>query len=298
MDILVIAPAHEDLPNAAEEIVQIARNHNATIVRGTVRETDIIRAVDDADYEVIWWISHGNSDGVLLSDGVLSIVGVAQFVQASGAKLCVLNTCESEAAAQEIVLRGQADVICTIAPVGNADAIRLGSLLAAELAADQNYREAYEIVVGSSPGLYRYLQAGQQTRQRISHDNNAILQEIYRVLVGNEKFGEVGLVKRVGNLEVEVTHVKVRVEKVETRMGDIKTELIEIGQLIRSHSVGTDRITLTRTQLALALLGLVVIAGALAFALWMSIRGGGLDGSVGFTIRFIFVFSDVFLTGL
>lgn len=164
MNVLVIAPKHADLPNASAEIAAIQRHHQATVLSGPVRERDIERAVDEGPFDIIWWISHGSPEGVLLSNGLLSIDGVGQYVRASGARLCVLNTCDSEDVAEAIIAGGNADMICTIGPVLNQDAIRLGSLLARELDDCDNFQDAYEIVAPLG-GPYRYLKAIAQYRR-------------------------------------------------------------------------------------------------------------------------------------
>ena len=134
MRIFVIAPSHANLPDATIEISAIDRRHQATILRGHVRDPDIAEKLDVLSFDVIWWISHGNAEGILLSDGLLSIGGVRQYLRTSGARLGVLNTCESESVARSIAIGGNADMICTIGEIDNKDAIRLGSLLAVELA--------------------------------------------------------------------------------------------------------------------------------------------------------------------
>ena len=297
MYVLIIAPTHTDLPNATAEVAAIERWHDVRLVSGTVRDSDIADAVEDGPYDVIWWVTHGSDQGVLLSDGWLSIDGVGQYLRTSGAKLCILNTCESEQIALRVVSGSESDIVCTIAPVDNRDAIRLGSLLAGELAHTDDFYEAYKIVAPAG-GLYRYMRAKGQYRRRNNNDD-VTLQDIYRVLVGDGRFGEVGLVTRVGSVEKRVSAVETRVGGVETRMGDMEAELIDLSQLIRQRAGPVEgRIILTPGQLALALLGLVILAGALAVALWLNVWGGNLDGSIGTTIRALPVLSGIVHIGL
>ena len=165
MKILVIAPDHHDLPNASVEIAAIDRYHDARILRGVVRDGDIAEAVDDQSFDIIWWITHGGPFGVLLTGETLGASAVGQYVRKSRASLCVLNTCESEDIALRIIAGGRADMICTIAQVSNKDAIRLGQLLAGELASNETYYAAYEIVAPAG-GMYRYIRSGTQYRRR------------------------------------------------------------------------------------------------------------------------------------
>jgi hypothetical protein len=158
MRIFVVAPTHHDLPDATIEISAIDRRHHATILRGHVRDQDIAEKLNGQSFDIIWWISHGDENGILLSDGVLNIAGARQYLRASGAKLGVLNTCESESVARSIAIGGNADIICTVGAINNRDAIRFGSLLAVELAKTEDFFAAYR-TVDPDDGTYKYIRA-------------------------------------------------------------------------------------------------------------------------------------------
>src|SRR5690606_10461033 len=128
---------------------------------------DIAKAVQEGPYDVLWFASHGNEQGVLLSDGLLSIQGVGQY--ARHASLCVLNTCASENVALSIIAGGETDMICTIADVKDADDLRFGILLSSELAQTDNFYEAYERVRPDG-GKYRYYKAADSATRRIRED--------------------------------------------------------------------------------------------------------------------------------
>ena len=178
--ILIIAPdlAANNLPKTNVELAAIKRFHpESKTLSGTVRDQDIAREIVDDDYEIIWFISHGNADGIMLSDGyLLPTAAVVQYVRADSTALCVLNTCDSEDIAFAITSGAGADVICTISAIDNGDAVRLGELLAAELAYTETYREAYELV-SPEGSKYRYYQAGMDR----SHfrDGDEMLKAIY-----------------------------------------------------------------------------------------------------------------------
>lgn len=155
--VLVVAPT-SDLPDTAAEIAAIHRCHETTILAGSVRDVDIAQAVIEQSYDVLWLIGHGDEQGVECAGTRLSISSLVQYIRAGEVSLCVLNTCSSENIARQIAMGSDADVICTISDVENPDAIRLGMLLAEELAAEQSYYDAYEIVAPPG-GPYRYYQA-------------------------------------------------------------------------------------------------------------------------------------------
>lgn len=159
LSILMVAPEHPDLPNVAAEVAAVAAHHETVVLTGVVRDADVARAIEEGPYDVIWFASHGLESGIQLSDGLLSIDGCGQYVRASEAGLCVLNTCESELVALSIVATTDANTICTIADVYDRDASRLGILLARELGRTDDYHDAYQQVRPAN-GNYRYYQAG------------------------------------------------------------------------------------------------------------------------------------------
>lgn len=282
MKILVVAPDHQDLPNAALEIAAIHRYHDVTLRSGLVRDSDIARAIEDGPYDILWFITHGTKDGVLLSDGMLSIEGVGQYLRASAASLCVLNTCDSENVALEIIAGGQADIICTLGAVDNRDAIRLGSLLADKLANTDSYYDAYAIVAPPG-GLYRYLRAGRQYRRHEKTSDQATIADLYRVLAGDKNFGGDGLVKKVDNLEIRVGALEKRQGNVEEKLTEVQADVVDLKKIIRER-VDQNQIHITRgvaISFAIAFLVLALVAGV---GLWSLARGGQLDGSVGFAV--------------
>lgn len=181
--ILVIAPDEvegETLPKVSLEIAAIERFHDAKVLRGTVRDQDIAEAVANDNFEIIWYPGHSTHEGILLSDGVLPIAGLVQYVRADETALCVLNSCDSEEIGIAIASQSGADVICTVDDVDNKDAIRLGQLLAGELAYCETYREAYEMIA-TPGGKYRYYDSGGIYRSyRRDHDDE-MLRLYYRL---------------------------------------------------------------------------------------------------------------------
>lgn len=180
---LVIAPELPDhpLPRANVEIAAISKWMDATVLKKTVRSVDIAEAVSENRFDIIWFLGHGNAEGIELSDGLLDVTGLVQFVRKSDSSLCVLNTCESEAMAIDTCSQSGADVICTIAEVDNKDAIRLGHLLAGEIATTDSYKEAFDII--ATPGSnYRYYEAGRVDRAiRRGEADEELLRLVYKL---------------------------------------------------------------------------------------------------------------------
>ena len=182
LTVLVIAPEipEHPLPRANVEIAAISKWMNATVLKKTVRSIDIAEAVSENRFDIIWCLGHGNTEGIELSDGLLDVTGLVQFVRKSESSLCVLNTCASENVAIDVSAQSGADVICTITEVDNKDAIRMGHLLAGEIATTSSYQEAFDII--ATPGSdYRYYEAGKVARSYHREADDELLRLVYKL---------------------------------------------------------------------------------------------------------------------
>lgn len=127
---------------------------------GSVTVLDVIHLLQ-RPWDVVWLATHGTTEGVRLSDGLLTTAMLIQLVRSCGARLVVMNTCESETAALYISTQTQAAVIATIGPVGDSAALITGSLLATNLAAGMPPRDAFERSRPGDVGLsqrYRFFE--------------------------------------------------------------------------------------------------------------------------------------------
>lgn len=157
LNVLIIAPEHPDLSHTIAEVAAYKRNHVAIALEGVVRDLDVANAVEEGPYDVIVFASHGNDNGIVLSDGLLSLGAAQQYVKRSGASLAVINTCDSENVGYRL-LSEDCDVIFSVGAVKDVDAVRFGVLLASALVRCNDYRTAFEESVGRG-SIYRYLSA-------------------------------------------------------------------------------------------------------------------------------------------
>lgn len=298
MRILVVSPEHADLPNAASEIAAIDRNHDAAILKGLVRDVDIEREIaESGPFDIFWWITHGTDSGVLLSDGLLSIQGVAEYTQASGAQLVVLNTCSSENVALEIVTSGppdgiRPDIICTVAPVDNRDAIRKGSLLAAALVKAGDFYDAFSAV--KVPGdFYRYLRGEVQYRRR-EPGNEPSLAELFRLIAGDQRLDQPGLIKEVKAVKDQMFALERRQTATENELVDVKSELNNVKGNLQALNITISerfqqgRVTLSRPVAILLAVAVLAVTLALLVTLFILYQGTPIDGRVGFSVFAIF----------
>lgn len=173
LKVLLIAPENLDLPAIAVEIAAIVKQFDVKQVIHIVREVDIQSALEDGPYDIIWWATHGGPLGVRINGVTLKPEVVGDYVRASGADLCVLNTCASEEIAYLIIAGGKASMVYTITEnIGDSDASRFAVLFSdklAEMGEETDYRAAFNQAAGPSPEKYRFLESGQALRGLTVH---------------------------------------------------------------------------------------------------------------------------------
>lgn len=121
-----------------------------TPLLGTVEHDDLVNEVHGG-YAVLWLATHGNAEGVLLSDGILPASLLTSLARDSF-DLVVLNTCNSIATAQMLQNETGAEVIATIMEVPDREAFQTGALFARALAQSGDSETAYQ---RAKPGANR-----------------------------------------------------------------------------------------------------------------------------------------------
>jgi len=157
MNILIVAPFHEDLPNIPDEAASLRNAIDGRLVQGDVRERDIIDAIDDGPFDGIWFATHGDTTGVWLSGGErLDAHALSQYISSSGARWIFLNSCESASLVDTIRATTIADVIATSSRILDATAWRTARLFAQALATTGNVRQALAKAAPDGANAYRF----------------------------------------------------------------------------------------------------------------------------------------------
>ncbi|MGD9725208.1 MAG: CHAT domain-containing protein [Nitrospiraceae bacterium] len=143
---LLIAPS-VGLGQADEEVQRVVNwLHPEKVMLGGVTAEEVLDALGTGPYDLIWFATHGTSEGIELSDGLLRTRDLVQLLQGSQVKCIFLNTCSSVAVA--IRLHDwikTAAVVSTSAETDDVVAARTGALFAQYLAQGKSWREAYEL---------------------------------------------------------------------------------------------------------------------------------------------------------
>lgn len=144
MKILLFAPK-TDLLYADDEVQSILRSGNdVTPVLGSIDRQQFLDEILRSDANLLWICSHGNEDGILLSDGILS---ASRLTQAARGRfgVVVLNTCNSFKTAQMLQNDTEAEIIATIIEAPDEEAFYTGALFAHYLAKSGDTAMAYDL---------------------------------------------------------------------------------------------------------------------------------------------------------
>lgn len=144
---LVVAP-RTNLAYAEEEVTAVVNALNANILPGNVTANMVLDKVSEG-WDIIWFMTHGDEKGILLSDGPLDASTLTTFIRTSEARLVVLNTCQSISVALAIHNELLTNLICTLREVPDREAFFTGKQLAFQLARGKSFSQAY---LAAKPG--------------------------------------------------------------------------------------------------------------------------------------------------
>jgi hypothetical protein len=104
--VLLVAPDQPDI-TSVPEIREISSKENlqTTILNGPVTCQDVFRYCKDR-YDIIHFVTHGDEDGLMLSDGLFIAADIAQAARVARASIVFMNACDSSELAGYIVSHG------------------------------------------------------------------------------------------------------------------------------------------------------------------------------------------------
>ena len=242
---LVVAPK-SDLPRAETEAVAVANLLPGYLLQGEVTVDGLLNQAERGKWDIIWFATHGDEYGVVLSDGHLSTSALTTLVRTSGADLIVLNTCSSLQVALAMHNELLTDFICTIRPVPDLSAYLTGKQFALHLSRGMTPINAYlNAKPGQNvdyiflPGRIDHVPVLPTTTNKASparYDWELALAEIWdelkRIAVlidGKESWGQTGLRRTVTDLQASiqglVTHFNARMIGVEKKLDSFQIVL-------------------------------------------------------------------------
>lgn len=208
---MLIAP-ESGLPAIADEVRAISLSLRPVILNGTVTRRDVLDRIRLSTWDVVWFATHGDQNGIQLSDGYVSADDLIAVIRASGAWLVIINTCSSKYLAMEINSEVNVDVIATITDVEDVTAYQTGALLADALQKTKSPKAAYDT---SKPG----------------HGEN------YRYWPGS-KGGELDEARTILLLNEWGARLSAKIDAMERRMdreiGELKQDIAELNNHVRN----------------------------------------------------------------
>ena len=153
---LLIAP-DSGLENVSSEIRSISASLQATVLSDVVSRKDVIDAIGDKEWDIVWFATHGDVVGIELSDGILEISSLISIVRNTSASLLVLNTCSGKAIGLELNHELGIDVICVEGEVGDYEAYQFGRFLAQNIKSGLSFRMAFDRARPGQDSRYYYL---------------------------------------------------------------------------------------------------------------------------------------------
>lgn len=159
MRVLLVAPSQASLPKSVQEVESVVNSGlNVRLLQSSVSQSDLVKELSTpGKFDVLWFATHGGTEGIILTDDVLSPSAAVSIIRGSGVKLVFLNTCSSLSVASAIQNEANVDVICTITDVPDIEAYRTGALFAAKLVQTGNFRRSYELSKPGKNSTYIYL---------------------------------------------------------------------------------------------------------------------------------------------
>lgn len=224
--VLVIAPT-SDLEFHAEEASAISNSLNAKSLQGQVYSRDIITEIQQQSWDIIWFVTHGTEDGVVVTDGLLGSGDLLPILRNSGAELVVFNTCSSLHVALDLRNELLSHIICTVTEVSDVLAYRTARHLAHRLSLGLSYKDAYEDSVPGGNSLYVFLQGRVEERQDASveesDDQNEVdrlsdeLGKVLMLIDGSTRWGVPGIIPELANIKKEIICMKQGLNQVRSR---------------------------------------------------------------------------------
>ncbi len=232
--VLLIAP-RVDLPNAQAEQQRIINALHPEVLIGDVVVSDVLDAIQAAQYDVVWFLGHSGPQGLQLTDGVLSPAHLTQILRQSPPGLVVLNSCSSLHIAMQVHDDLQAAVICTVLDVPDVDAYVTGAALAGALAQGLDFTEAYNRSRPASNRQYVMLNGS----VRLNGANE--LDDVHRLIMATAS----DLQREMSGMLREVVQTARTVETIKRDVADMRDEQ----QRVRTELAGQpDRYAATLTR--------------------------------------------------
>lgn len=226
-NVLMVAPQLLDktmdpLVLAKDEIDQVVTMLRPSLLSGSQCTIQGLLNAFASDFDIVWFATHGNEDGIYLNDGLVGSSELTALMRSAGVRLVVLNTCVSRGVALAIYDELQIELVCTIKKLPDRVAFVTATLFARMLTRGFSFREAYEKAKPGKNSTYTFLPPEEedmppQPRTYVVPDDPSDLVEAVRrlqiVVQGDPGYNVKGLVPQVDQLTSVLNGLVVEVSK-------------------------------------------------------------------------------------
>lgn len=143
MKVLLVAP-QTDLPLQQAEVQRLVNVLSAKVVIGDVDCADVVDAISDYKPDVLWFSTHGDRDGVHLTNCLLDGDMLSSAIRGTNTNLVVLNSCDSRDVAERIYSATSCHVVATVGKVDDRHAFVTAQRFAVLLSTGLKPYEAFQ----------------------------------------------------------------------------------------------------------------------------------------------------------
>jgi hypothetical protein len=221
MSVLIFAPPQPSLPNLNSELAALTRCFHRPLLAHN--EIELQRAIAESgeDVDGFWFAGHAGATGIASDNGIMSPQTIAQYLSTAGVDWAFFNSCESAKFVGSLQAYYPCDVFASITEIGDIDAWRVASLVALNLS---NTGDIFRAVRMAAPtgttSLQPFPRSDHSGRGAMSQKDieqveelSEQLRELNRVLTGDKRYRERGLIESVQHLETQYATVLHQLEQ-------------------------------------------------------------------------------------
>lgn len=219
MTILIVAP-RSDLATLDSEVSALVRSfHRPILVQGYVTEAELQRALT-TDVDAFWFCGHSGADGIMLSNGILPPSALAQYLSTASVEWSFFNSCDSSAFVDRLQSAYPHNCYANITAIADQTAWRTAQLVALNYGDVGDIDRAVRLAAPPGTTPLRYFPSPSGGRGNMSQKDieqveqlSEQLRELNRVLTGDRRFRERGLIESVQHLESQYAAVMSELER-------------------------------------------------------------------------------------
>lgn len=210
MAVLIFAPPQPGLANLNSELAALTRCFHRPLLAHD--EVELQRAIAESGEEIegFWFAGHASATGIAVGESIMPPATIAQYLSAAGVEWAFFNSCESAKFVGELQAYYPCDVFASIVEIGDVDAWRIASLVALKFGNTGDISRAVSLAAPTGTTSLQLFPRPDYSRSAMSQKDieqveelSEQLRELYRVLTGDRRYRERGLIESVQHLETQ-----------------------------------------------------------------------------------------------